>query len=84
MASRDPAAQPINFQLNLPTTWNGKAVQYGGRGLQWGADHRAGSSAGRGAGRCSPDCAGLCDLRPRLRPSGLGVPRRRARRFRAE
>jgi len=33
IASRDPAAQPINFQLNLPTTWNGKAVQYGGGGF---------------------------------------------------
>ena len=33
IASRDPAAQAINFQLNLPTTWNGKAVQYGGGGF---------------------------------------------------
>ena len=24
---------PINFQVNLPTTWSGKAVQYGGSGL---------------------------------------------------
>ena len=30
---RDPAAQAINFQLNLPTTWNGKALQYGGGGF---------------------------------------------------
>jgi feruloyl esterase len=28
----DPAAQPINFQVNLPMTWNGKALQYGGGG----------------------------------------------------
>lgn len=33
IASRDPAAQAINFQLNLPTTWNGKALQYGGGGF---------------------------------------------------
>ncbi len=30
IASVDPAAQPIRFQLNLPTRWNGKAVHYGG------------------------------------------------------
>jgi len=33
IASRDPAAQAINFQLNLPTTWNGKALHYGGGGF---------------------------------------------------
>ncbi|MDQ0027716.1 feruloyl esterase [Variovorax paradoxus] len=33
IASRDPAAEAINFQLNLPTTWNGKALQYGGGGF---------------------------------------------------
>jgi len=33
IASRDPAAQAIHFQLNLPTTWNGKALQYGGGGF---------------------------------------------------
>ena len=29
----DPAAPPIRFQLNLPLAWNGKALQYGGGGL---------------------------------------------------
>lgn len=33
MAARDPKAQPINFQINLPTQWNGKALQYGGGGF---------------------------------------------------
>ncbi|NDZ18240.1 tannase/feruloyl esterase family alpha/beta hydrolase [Variovorax sp. WS11] len=33
VAPRDPKAQPINFQLNLPTRWNGKALQYGGGGF---------------------------------------------------
>ena len=33
IASVDPAAQLIHFQLNLPITWNGKAVQYGGGGF---------------------------------------------------
>ncbi len=33
IAPRDPKAQPINFQLNLPTAWNGKALQYGGGGF---------------------------------------------------
>jgi hypothetical protein len=32
IAPVDPAAQLINFQVNLPITWNGKAVQYGGGG----------------------------------------------------
>jgi pimeloyl-ACP methyl ester carboxylesterase len=29
----DPAAPPINFQVNLPTNWNRKAAQMGGSGL---------------------------------------------------
>jgi feruloyl esterase len=33
VAPRDPAAQPIQFQVNLPTQWNGKALQYGGGGF---------------------------------------------------
>ena len=33
VAARDPAAQPINFQLNLPLRWNAKALQYGGGGF---------------------------------------------------
>ena len=28
----DPNAPPVNFQVNLPAQWNGKAVQYGGGG----------------------------------------------------
>lgn len=28
----DPAAEPIQFQLNLPPAWNRKALQYGGGG----------------------------------------------------
>jgi feruloyl esterase len=28
----DPNAPPVNFEVNLPTQWNGKAVQYGGGG----------------------------------------------------
>lgn len=30
IASVDPAADPIRFELNLPTQWNGKAVHFGG------------------------------------------------------
>ncbi len=33
MAPVDPSAPVINFQVNLPTTWNGKALQYGGGGF---------------------------------------------------
>lgn len=33
IASVDPAAQPINAQLNLPTNWNQKALQMGGGGF---------------------------------------------------
>jgi feruloyl esterase len=28
----DPNAPPVNFEVNLPVDWNGKAVQYGGGG----------------------------------------------------
>jgi feruloyl esterase len=33
IAPIDSTAPPINFQVNLPITWNGKAIQYGGGGL---------------------------------------------------
>jgi hypothetical protein len=33
IAPRDPAAPPIRFEVNLPERWNGKAVQYGGKGF---------------------------------------------------
>ncbi len=29
----DPAAQEIRFEVNLPSAWNGKAVQFGGGGF---------------------------------------------------
>ena len=31
--SIDPAADPIRFEVNLPETWNGKALQFGGGGF---------------------------------------------------
>ena len=30
VGSIDPAADPIRFEVNLPETWNGKALQFGG------------------------------------------------------
>jgi feruloyl esterase len=33
IAPVDPAAQTIHFQINLPSAWNGKALQYGGGGF---------------------------------------------------
>jgi hypothetical protein len=33
IAPIDPAAPPIRFQVNLPVTWNGRSVQYGGGGF---------------------------------------------------
>jgi len=33
IAPVDPKAPPILFQLNLPTQWNGRSVQYGGGGF---------------------------------------------------
>ncbi len=30
ITSVDPAAQPIRFEVNLPLSWNGKAVHFGG------------------------------------------------------
>jgi feruloyl esterase len=32
IAPVDPYAPPVNFEVNLPLEWNGKAVQYGGGG----------------------------------------------------
>jgi hypothetical protein len=32
IAPVDPDAPPVNFEVNLPGDWNGKAVQYGGGG----------------------------------------------------
>jgi feruloyl esterase len=32
IAPVDPNAPPVNFEVNLPGDWNGKAVQYGGGG----------------------------------------------------
>ncbi len=33
IANVDAKAQRINFQVNLPTNWNGRSVQYGGGGF---------------------------------------------------
>jgi hypothetical protein len=33
IAPIDPKSHPINIEINLPLDWNGKAVQYGGRGF---------------------------------------------------
>lgn len=33
IAPVDPKAEPIQFQVNLPTAWNGRSVQYGGGGF---------------------------------------------------
>ncbi len=33
LAARDARAQAIHFQVNLPVSWNGKALQYGGGGF---------------------------------------------------
>ena len=32
IAPVDPKAPPVNFEVNLPLQWNGKALQYGGGG----------------------------------------------------
>jgi hypothetical protein len=32
VAPVDPNAPPVNFEVNLPAEWNGKAVQCGGGG----------------------------------------------------
>src|SRR6185312_15810237 len=33
IASSDPNAPPIKFQVNLPVEWNGRSLQYGGGGF---------------------------------------------------
>jgi hypothetical protein len=49
IAPVDPQAQPINVQLNLPTAWNGKAVQMGGGGLDGVLVTAEGAAPGAGA-----------------------------------
>lgn len=34
VAPSDPAALPIRFEVNLPTTWNGRTLQEGGAGYE--------------------------------------------------
>ena len=52
-------AKPINFQVAFPSTWNGRAVQLGGGGMNGMIPMLAGASSR----------ARLRDLRQRLRPS---------------
>jgi feruloyl esterase len=65
VAPVDPNAPPVNFEVNLPADWNGKAVQYGGGGsngvLITGLARRAARYACAGGAR-------LCDLGHRFRP----------------
>ncbi len=42
--SVDPAAQPIRFEVNLPTNWNHKAVQFGGGAFNGYLHHSDGLS----------------------------------------
>ena len=51
----DPSAPPINFNVNLPINWNGKALQSGGGGLG-GALITAPNQ--KAAGALRPDPAG--------------------------
>ena len=44
--SISPNTPPIRFELNLPVDWNGRALQYGGGGIQRRRHHRLGSAAG--------------------------------------
>lgn len=46
IAPVDPTAPPINFQLNLPTAWNGKAFQHGGGGYDGSVVTGTGPSPG--------------------------------------
>lgn len=51
--SIDPAAQPIKMQVNLPTTWNGKAFHLGGGGYDGSVVTGEGDIPG-GAGFATP------------------------------
>src|SRR5260221_14722923 len=48
----DPTAPPVNFEVNLPVDWNGKAVQYAGGGSNGGLI--TGLAPLRGAPRDTP------------------------------
>src|SRR5258706_16291383 len=48
----DPNPPPVNFEVNLPMQWNGRAVQYGGGGTK--GTLNTGLAALRGARRDKP------------------------------
>ena len=49
IAPVDPKAPPILFQVNLPTQWNGRSVQYGGGGFNGVLITGLSAGAGRAA-----------------------------------
>ena len=73
-----PKAPPILFQVNLPTRWNGRSVQYGGGGFN-GTDQRSSrwcrpalrrtGAAGQGYGPRAPTLATRTAPASRRRPS---------------
>lgn len=66
----DPKAPPIRFQLNLPLTWNGRSVQYGGGGFNGVVISGVGLPPAAPFEAPSPLARGFATLRHGLRPSG--------------
>src|SRR3984893_14729338 len=62
VAPIDPNAPPVSFEVNLPADWNGKAVQYGGRGSEGGVITRLAPPAGPGGGPPGAGGAGVAPL----------------------
>ena len=54
IAPVDPAAPPITFQVNLPTTWNAKAFQLGGGGFDGSLVTGTGGVPGSSAAIATP------------------------------
>lgn len=58
----DPSAPPIHFEINLPSTWNGKAVQLGGGFFDGTLVTGLGSTVGAKPGSPSPIVQGYVTL----------------------
>lgn len=72
-----PTARPINFQVALPTTWNGRSVQLGGGGMNGTIPGLAGAQLGQGYVTYGSDSghqmAGFGGAPPGGLPPGFGA-----------
>ncbi|MDC1529114.1 tannase/feruloyl esterase family alpha/beta hydrolase [Gammaproteobacteria bacterium] len=55
------SAPDIEFQVNLPSDWNGKSLQLGGGRLQWSCYYWSGTLCQAAGFRRNSPCPWLCD-----------------------